>query len=197
MAGWRRCLQTMNCYWNFLENLRVHVVIPRQPKLLLLAPFTLHVCICTNATLDCSLSKHALDIQKMVAPVSNRERVLFLLIMTRNFAAYFILLSLILIISTAHDSHSESERSQGYYQDCQSHGIFDIFRIWFCIFRCICLTNKFINFIISVAWPAFVSVWVNCAVVVGRSVVFVSVIMASLVLFIWLFEIPSHFPCGI
>ena len=52
--------------------------------------------------------KHAFDIQEIVAPVSNREMVLFLLIVTGNFAEYFILPNLTSIISSAHDSHSES-----------------------------------------------------------------------------------------
>ena len=47
--------------------------------------------------------------QEMVAPVSNREMVLFLLIVTGKFAAYFILPNLTSIISSACDSHSESE----------------------------------------------------------------------------------------
>ena len=55
------------------------------------------------------LSKHTFDIQEIVAPVSNREMVLFLLIVTGKFTAYFILLNLTSIIASAHDSHSESD----------------------------------------------------------------------------------------
>ena len=47
--------------------------------------------------------------QKMVAPVSNREMVLLLLIVTGKFAACFILFILTSIISLACDSHSESD----------------------------------------------------------------------------------------
>ena len=47
--------------------------------------------------------------QEMVAPVSNREMVLLLLIVTGKFAVFFILLYLTSIISSAHDSHSESD----------------------------------------------------------------------------------------
>ena len=45
----------------------------------------------------------------MGAPVSNREMVLLVLIMTGKFAAYFILLSLTSIILSVCDSHSESD----------------------------------------------------------------------------------------
>ena len=92
----------------FLGNLRVHVVFPRGPRLLPSAPLTLYVCVCTNSGLSGSLSKHAFDTQEMVAPVSNREMVLFLLIVTGRFAAYFIMLNLTSIISSAFDGHSES-----------------------------------------------------------------------------------------
>ena len=47
--------------------------------------------------------------QEMVAPVSNREMVLLLLIVTGKFAAYFILVNLTSIISSAYDSHSEAD----------------------------------------------------------------------------------------
>ena len=50
----------MNCYWNFFGNSRVQVVVPRRPRLLPLAPFTLYVSVCINAGLGSSLSKHAL-----------------------------------------------------------------------------------------------------------------------------------------
>ena len=53
--------------------------------------------------------KHAFNLQEMVASVSSRDVVLFLLIVTGKFAAYFILLSLNSVISSACDSHSESE----------------------------------------------------------------------------------------
>ena len=47
--------------------------------------------------------------QEMVASVSNREIVLLLLIVTGKFEAYFMLLNLTSIISSAHESYSESE----------------------------------------------------------------------------------------
>ena len=84
------------------------MVIPIGLKLLLSAPFTLYVFVCTNVGLGCSLSKHAFDIQEIVTPVSNREMVLFLFIVTGKFASYFILLNLTSIILSALDSHSES-----------------------------------------------------------------------------------------
>ena len=65
--------------------------------------------VCTNVGFGCSLSKHAFDTQEIVAPVSNREILLFLLIVTGKFAAYFMLLNLTSIILSAHDSHSESD----------------------------------------------------------------------------------------
>ena len=97
----------MNCCWNFLGNSRVHVVVPWRPRLLPLAPFTLYVC--GSVGLGSSLSKHAFDIQEMVVPVSNKDMVLFLLIVTVRFTAYFVLFNLTSIISSSHDSHSESE----------------------------------------------------------------------------------------
>ena len=45
----------------------------------------------------------------MVTPVPNRDIVSLLLIVTRKFAAYFVLLNLTLIISYSFDSHSDSE----------------------------------------------------------------------------------------
>ena len=62
----------------------VHVVILTGPRLLPLAPFTLYVCVCTNAGLGCSLSKHVFDIQEILDPVSNIEMVLILLIVDRE-----------------------------------------------------------------------------------------------------------------
>ena len=59
--------------------------------------------------MGCNLSKHDFDTQEIVGPVSNREMVLLLSVVTEKFAAFFILLNLISIISSAHDSHSESE----------------------------------------------------------------------------------------
>ena len=47
--------------------------------------------------------------QEMMAPVSNRERVLLLLIVTGKFAAYFILLNLTSMIPLACASQSESD----------------------------------------------------------------------------------------
>ena len=99
----------MNCYWNFLGNSWLHIVVLIGTRLLLLAPFTLNVCVWTNAGLGCNLSKHAFDMKEMVTPVSNREMVLLLLIVTGKFAAYFILLNLTSIISSVHNSHSESD----------------------------------------------------------------------------------------
>ena len=100
----------------------MHVVIPIEPRLFPLASFTLYVLVCTNVGLGCSLLKDAFGIQDMVAPVSNRDTGLFLLIVTGKFAAYFMLLNLTSIISSAHDSHSEYDEETSCYQDCQSHG---------------------------------------------------------------------------
>ena len=47
--------------------------------------------------------------QEKGVPVSNKEMVLSLLIVTGKFQAYFALLNLTSIISSAHDSHSESD----------------------------------------------------------------------------------------
>ena len=53
------------------------MVIPIGPRLFPSASFTLYVFVCTTVGLGCSLSKHAFDIQEVVAPVSNRDIVLF------------------------------------------------------------------------------------------------------------------------
>ena len=45
----------------------------------------------------------------MVGPVSNKDIVFLLLIVTGKFGAYFVLLNLTSVISFSHDSHSESE----------------------------------------------------------------------------------------
>ena len=57
----------------------------------------------------CSLLKHAFDIHEIVAPVSDRDIVLFLLIVTGKFMAYFMLPHLTLMILSVHDSHAESD----------------------------------------------------------------------------------------
>ena len=85
------------------------MVILIGPRPLPLVPFTLYVCVCTNCGLGCSLSKHAFDIQEIVALVSNKEMVLVLLIVTGKFEAYFILLNLNSINLSAQDSHSVSD----------------------------------------------------------------------------------------
>ena len=109
MIGQRSCQQTINCCLNLGGNSRVHVVILIGPRLLPLALFTLYVSVCTNVGFGCSLSKQAFDIEEIVAPVSNRDMALFLLIVTGQFAAYFMLLNLTSIVSSACDSHSESD----------------------------------------------------------------------------------------
>ena len=85
------------------------MVIPIRPRLFPLAPFTLYICVCTNVGLDCSLLKHASDTHEIVTPVSNRDIVVFVLIVTGKFMAYFMLLNLTLIILSVHDSHSKSD----------------------------------------------------------------------------------------
>ena len=99
----------MNCCWNFLGNSRIQVVVPRGLRLLPSAPFTLYVCVCFSVGLGSSLSKHAFDIQEMVVPVSDKDIVLLLLIVTGKFVAYFVLLNLTSVIWFSHDSHSKSE----------------------------------------------------------------------------------------
>ena len=46
----------------------------------------------------------------MVAPVSNKDIVLLLLIVTGKFVAYFVMLKLTSIISFSHDSYSKSKK---------------------------------------------------------------------------------------
>ena len=78
---------------------------------------------------DPSLSKHAFDMQEMVAPVSNKDMVLFLLIVTGKSAAYFVLLNLTSIISSACASHSESEEELSILSELSGVTVF------FTIFR--------------------------------------------------------------
>ena len=81
----------MNYCWNLLRNSRVQIVVPRGLTLLLSAPLTLYVCVCVSVGFGSRLSKHAFDMEEMVAHVSNKNIVLFLLIVTRKFGAYFVL----------------------------------------------------------------------------------------------------------
>ena len=67
------------------------------------------VCVCLSVGLGPSFSKHAFDIQEMVAPMSNKDIGSLLLIVTGKFAVYFVLLNLTSIISFSHDSHFESK----------------------------------------------------------------------------------------
>ena len=99
----------MNCCCNFLANSRIHVIVPIGPRLFPSVLFTLYIFVCTNFGLGCILSKHALGIHEIVVPVSNRDIVLFLLIVRGKFTAYFMMLNLTLIISSVCNSHSESD----------------------------------------------------------------------------------------
>ena len=79
----------------------------------------------------------------MVAPVSNKEIVLFLLIVTGKLTAYFVLLNLTSIILFSLDSHSESEEESSMLSelseswcsllisgsDCLSHGVLSYFEV--------------------------------------------------------------------
>ena len=67
----------------------VYIVVSIGQRLLPLVPFTLYGHF-TNAGLGPNVSKHAFDIQEMVAPVSNSDMVLFFLIVTGKFVAYVI-----------------------------------------------------------------------------------------------------------
>ena len=113
IAGQSKCSQTMNCCWNFLGNSRIHIVVPRGPRLLPSAPFTLYVCICTNTGLGSSLSKHAFwHTGNGSSNVEQRFGVIFVNL-TGKFVAYLILLNLTSIIWSVCDSHSESEEESG------------------------------------------------------------------------------------
>ena len=74
--------------------------------------YFVHVCVYVSVASGSSLSKHAFDIQDIVAPVSNKDIVL-LLIVTGKFAVYLMLLNLTLMISFSHDSHSEFKEESG------------------------------------------------------------------------------------
>ena len=64
------------------------MVIPSRPRLFQLAQFTLFVFVLTNLDLGCSLPRHDLEIHERVAPASNRDIVLFLLMVTGKFMSY-------------------------------------------------------------------------------------------------------------
>ena len=72
------------------------MVLPRGPRLLPSAPFTLYVCCVIMGDLGSSLSKQPFDMQDIVEPVSNKDSVWLLL--TGNLAAYLLPLSLTSII---------------------------------------------------------------------------------------------------
>ena len=134
--------------------------MPSRLRLMPLAPFTLYVCVCVSVGLGSSLSKQAFDIQEMVVPVSNKDTVLLLLIVTGKLVAYFLLLNLTSIISFSHDSHSESEEELSMLSELSetqcallfsgSNGVL--------LGVCVCGINNFIDFVIIMAWFAFVSV---------------------------------------
>ena len=111
------------------------MVIPIGPRLFPSAPFTLYIFICTNIGLDYSLLKHALDIHDIVAPVSNRDIVLFLLVVTGKFTTYFMLFSVTSIISSVHDCHSESDEESELLSGS-------------------CLSSYFVNLVIGVMYLA-------------------------------------------
>ena len=67
----------------------------------------IYLFVCTNVGLHCSLLKLVLDIHEIVASVSNRDKVFFLIIVTGKCVAYFMLLNLTLIISLVYGSHYE------------------------------------------------------------------------------------------
>ena len=92
------------------------MVIPIGPRLVPSAPFTLYIFVCTNVDLGCSLLKHASDIHEIVVLVSNRDIMLFLLIVMGKFMAYFMLLNLTLIILSVHDSHPESDEESRIFR---------------------------------------------------------------------------------
>ena len=68
------------------------------------------MCFFTKVGIGCSLSKHAIDMQEIVAPIPNREMVSFSLIVTGKFTAFVMLLNLTSMILSAHDSHSETDK---------------------------------------------------------------------------------------
>ena len=73
--GQSKCSHIINFYWIFLGNSRVQVAVPRGPKQLPSAPLTLYVHCVINGGLGSSLSKHAFDMQEIVAPVLNNDTV--------------------------------------------------------------------------------------------------------------------------
>ena len=99
----------MNHCWNFLGNAKVQVDVPRGPRLLPSAPFTLYVYCVNKGGLGFSLSKQVFDMQDIVLPVSNKNTVWLLLTLTGKLAAYLLSLSFTSIISWFCNIHSQSE----------------------------------------------------------------------------------------
>ena len=85
----------MNYSWNFLGNSKV----PRGPKILLSAPFSLCAYFVINRGLKYSWSKHAFDMQEIVAPVSNNDTIWLLLTLTGKLAEYLLSMNLASIIA--------------------------------------------------------------------------------------------------
>ena len=101
-------------------------------------PVVTYMCVCVSVGLGSSLSKHDFDIQEMVAPVSKKDIVSLLLIVTVKFAAYFVLLNLtskncfllIVILSP--------KRNQVCYLRCLSCDVLCYFQVLQVCFRCMC-----------------------------------------------------------
>ena len=85
------------------------MAVPRGPRLLSSAPFTQYRYVVTNRSLGSSMSKHAFDMQEIMAPVLNKDIIWLLLTLTAKLAAYLLLLSLTFIILCSWDRHPESE----------------------------------------------------------------------------------------
>ena len=181
----------MNCCWNFLENSKVQVVVPRGPTLLPSAPFTLYVHVAVNRSLRSSLPKHAFDMQEIVAPVSKKDTVWLLLILTGKLAAYLVSLSLTWLF---HFSHSESETESMILSELSTSRVgWDIVSFCCYVIRCAGIRSNFIYLCLVIMWFAFMFVWERCA---QFTLMIVSVIKVWWVMFKQPLEIFHHLSSG-
>ena len=140
--------------------------------------------------LGCSLLKHDLDINKIVALVSNRDTVLFLLMVSGKFVAYFILLNLASIISSVHDTHSESDE--------ESKLLLGLTESWWSLLSSVSdfePLNVGICPVISLTWSLELCVLWTClsglSELLWGTQGFISLVW--FVVFVWLSEVPGHF----
>ena len=140
------------------------MVVPRGPRLLPSAPFTLYVNLVMNGGLGSNLSKHTFYMQGTVAPISIKDTIWLLLTLTGKLAAYLLSLSLTYIISCSLDSHLESKAGSVVLSELSLSVLPRIFISFCCyVLRYTNIRKDFVYFILVVVTVAFIVVRVICA----------------------------------